>query len=47
MEGGGEEGEEEVEEEIPKTPEPKEWEGQGSELEIAEAVIHTTRPLVG
>ncbi len=47
LEGAGKDGGEAEEEEIPKTPEPKEWIGQGSELEIAEAALHTARPLVG
>ena len=41
-EGGGEE---EVYE-IPKTPEPKEWVCLGSDLEILEEYVHTSRPLV-
>ena len=39
------EGEEEVYE-IPKTPVPKEWVCLGSDLEILEAQVHTSRPLV-
>ena len=31
---------------IPKTPEPKEWVCLGSDLEILEAQVHTSRPLV-
>ena len=44
----GKEGEEEEEEEeaIPKTPEPKEWVCQGSDLEIMEGFVQPGRPLV-
>lgn len=41
----GKEGEEE-EVEIPVTPEPKEWISQQSDLEINEAVVENSRPLV-
>ena len=34
------------EEPIPKTPEPKEWVGQGSDLEILEGAVEPGRPLV-
>lgn len=44
-EGGGEKEEEEAYE-IPKTPEPKEWVCLGSDLEILETQVHTSRPLV-
>ena len=43
-EGEGVEGEEVYD--IPKTPEPKEWVCLGSDLEILEAQVHTSRPLV-
>ncbi len=38
---------EEEEDEIPKTPEPKEWVCLGSDLEIMEGHFQDTRPLVG
>ena len=44
-EGEGEGGEEEFYE-IPKTPQPKEWVCLGSDLEILDSQVHTTRPLV-
>lgn len=40
------EGEEEEVYEIPKTPQPKEWVCLGSDLEILESHVHSTRPLV-
>lgn len=43
----GEEKEEEQEQvEIPVTPEPKEWVSQQSDVEIKEAVVENSRPLV-
>ena len=46
-EGGEGEGEGEGEAyEIPKTPEPKEWVCLGSDLEILDSYVHTSRPLV-
>lgn len=43
----GEAGQEEEEVfEIPKTPQPKEWVCLGSDVEIMETHVHTTRPLV-
>ena len=46
-EGEAEEGEgEEGEEPIPKTPEPKEWVGKGSDLEILEGGVEPGRALV-
>ena len=46
--GEGEEGEGGAEEEyeVPKTPEPKEWVCLGSDLEILDAQVHQSRPLV-
>ena len=38
--------EEEEEVEIPVTPEPKEWISQQSDVEINEAVVTNSRPLV-
>ena len=45
-EGGEGEGEAEEEYEIPKTPQPKEWVCLGSDIEIMEAQVRHTRPLV-
>ena len=42
---GGEEKEED-QVEIPVTPEPKEWVSQKSDVEIKEAVVKNSRPLV-
>ena len=45
--GEGKETEQEEEEvEIPVTPEPKEWISQQSDVEINEAVVTNSRPLV-
>ena len=45
-EGGKGELEDEEAYEIPKTPEPKEWVCLGSDREILETHVHTSRPLV-
>ena len=46
-EGVGErKGDEEEDEEIPTTPEPKEWECLGSDKEILEGIVTQSRPLV-